>query len=182
MTTTFGSAELTNRSPIVMVTPATLYQPLPSLHQRERRVAVVAAFAGYPLLIIGYTALVATGILPGAIWAPIAIALFSATLLGLVVVYGYGQGRMNERERLDERQRTMVDRSMITSYGVLTTLIVLVGGLVAIYLTFVGPITLDMGALTPWFIAIGVDVPALPFAALAWIEADAPSDDDAPLR
>ena len=27
-------------------------------------------------------------------------------------------------------------------------------------------------------IAIGLYVPALPFAALAWIEADAPADDD----
>jgi hypothetical protein len=161
-----------------MVTPATLYERLPSTRRRPRRLAVVAAFAGYPLLIVGYTTLVATGILPNAIWAPIAIALFAATLLGLIVVYGYGQGRVNERDRLDERQRAMVDRALVTSYGALTTLIVAVAGLLAVYLSFVGPITLDMGVLTPWFIAIGLYVPSLPFAALAWIEADAPIDDD----
>ena len=33
-----------------MVTPTALYQRLPSLRQRDRRVAVVAAFAGFPLL------------------------------------------------------------------------------------------------------------------------------------
>jgi hypothetical protein len=174
----FHSVSLTNWSRIVMVTPATLYQRLPSMPQRSRRLAVVAAFTGYPLLIVGYHTLVAAGIIPSAIWAPIAIVLFAATLLGLVAVYGYGQGRVNERDRLDERQRTMVDRALVTSYGALTTLIVLIAGLLAIYLSFVGPVTLDMGVLTPWFIAIGLYVPSLPFAALAWIEADAPADDD----
>ena len=161
-----------------MVTPAALYQRLPSMRRRSRRLAVLAAFAGYPLLIAGYSILVATGIVPNAIWAPIAIALFATTLLGLVAVYGYGQGRMNERDRLDERQRAMVDRALVTSYGALTTLIVAVAGLLAVYVSFIGPITLDMGVLTPWFIAIGLYVPFLPFAALAWIEADAPADDD----
>ena len=31
----------------------------------------------------------------------------------------------------------------------------------------------------PWLIAIGLYVPFLPFAALAWIEPDAPADDEA---
>ncbi len=36
-----------------------------------------------------------------------------------------------------------------------------------------------MSAVTPWFVAIGLYVPFLPFAALAWIEPDAPADDEA---
>lgn len=162
-----------------MATPATLYRQLPTVRQRNRRIAVIAAFLGFPLQIVGYALLVAPGYLPSIVWAPVTIALFSATLVGLVAVYGYGQGRMDRRGRLDERQRTMVDRAMIVSYGALTTLIVLIAGALAIHLSFVGPIELEMAALVPWFVAIGLYVPFLPFAALAWIEADAPSDDEA---
>ena len=76
----------------------------------------------------------------------------------------------------------MVDRALVTGYGVLTTAIVVILGVVALYLSFVGPITLDMTTLTPWIIAVALYVPFLPFAALAWIEADAPADDDASLH
>ena len=180
MYTTFGSDTPTNWSHTVMVTPATLYQRLPALRQRDRRLAVVAAFAGFPLLNIGYATLVATGIIPGMVWAPIAVALFVITIVGLVAVYGWGQGRITERrDQLDERQRAMVDRALVTGYGALTTAIVVILGIVALYLSFVGPITLDMVTLTPWIIAVALYVPFLPFAALAWIEADAPADDDA---
>ena len=72
----------------------------------------------------------------------------------------------------------MVDKALVVSYGALTTVIVVVAGLVALYLSFVGPIELEMTVLTPWFIAIGLYVPFLPFAALAWIEPDVPGDDD----
>ena len=166
-----------------MVTPATLYQRLPALRQRDRRLAVVAAFAGFPLLNIGYATLVTTGIVPGAIWAPIAVALFATTIVGLVAIYGWGQGRITEqRDELDERQRAMVDRALVTGYGALTTAIVVILGVVALYLSFVGPITLDMVSLTPWIIAVALYVPFLPFAALAWIEADAQADDDPAVR
>jgi O-antigen/teichoic acid export membrane protein len=166
-----------------MVTPTTLYQQLPQLRQRDRRGAIVAAFAGFPVLNIGYAALVSTGVVPTTIWGPVAVALVAITLLGVVAIYGWGQGRIGERHGgLDERQRTVVDRALITAYGVLTAAVVLVLGVVALYLSLVGPITLDMATLTPWFIAVGLYVPFLPFAALAWIEADAPADDDAPLH
>ena len=166
-----------------MVTPAALYQRLPALRQRDRRLAVVAAFAGFPLLNLSYATLVTTGVIPGMVWAPIAVALFVITIVGLVAIYGWGQGRITERrDQLDERQRAMVDRALVTGYGVLTTAIVVVLGVLALYLSFVGPITLDMTGLTPWIIAVALYVPFLPFAALAWIEADAPADDDAPVH
>ena len=162
-----------------MVTPAVVFQRLPSLRQRERRIAVVGAFAGFPLLNLGYTAFVANGILPTAIWGPTAIALFAITIVGVVAIYGWGQGRMTERrDQLDERQRAMVDRALIAGYGALTTAIVLILGALALYLSFVGPITIDMTGLTPWIIAVALYVPFLPFAALAWIEPDAPTDAD----
>jgi hypothetical protein len=161
-----------------MVTPSTLYRRMPDAQQRSRRILVLAAFTGFPLQIIGYTTLVASGLLPQIIWAPLTIALFSATIAGVVGIYGYGQGRIDHRDRLDERQRSTVDQALIVSYGILTTIIVVIAGLLAAYLSFVGTIQLEMGALGPWFIAIGVYVPLLPFAALAWIEPDAPPDDD----
>jgi hypothetical protein len=168
-----------NWSHIVMVTPAALYQRLPSLRQRQRRILVVAAFAGFPLLNVGYATLVASGILPNAVWGPIAIALFATTLVGVLVIYGWGQGRISDRrDELDERQRAMVDRALITGYGALTTAIVALLGVMALYLSFIGPITIDMTGLTPWIIAVALYVPFLPFAALAWVEADPPVDDD----
>jgi hypothetical protein len=168
-----------NWSHIVMVTPATLYQRLPSLRQRQRRIAVVGAFAGFPLLNVGYVTLVANGVIPTAIWGPIAIALFAITIVGLLAIYGWGQGRISDRrDELDERQRAMLDRALITGYGTLTTAIVALLAVMALYLSFVGPIRIDMTGLTPWVIAVALYVPFLPFAALAWIEADAPADDD----
>jgi O-antigen/teichoic acid export membrane protein len=166
-----------------MITPAMLYQRLPQLRQRDRRVAVVAAFAGFPLLNVGYAALVSTGSLATTIWGPVAVVLLAITIVGVVAIYGWGQGRITERrDELDERQRAVLDRALITAYGVLTTAVVVVLGVVALYLSFIGPITLDMTTLTPWVIAVGLYVPFLPFAALGWIEADAPADDDAPIH
>lgn len=161
-----------------MVTPAMLYRKTPLMRQRSRRMAIVAAFAGFPLQIVGYAVLVAPGILPTVVWAPITIALFSGTIVGVVAIYGYGRGRMDRRERLDERQRAMIDRSLILSYGVLTTIIVAIGGVIAIFASFVGPVVIEMTAFTPWLIAIGLYIPFLPFAALAWLEPDGPEDDD----
>jgi hypothetical protein len=161
-----------------MATPYTLYRRLPTMRQRSRRIAIVAAVTGFPLLLIGYSTLVETGRLSTVIWAPIAIALFSTTLLGVLAVYGYGQGRMDHRERLDERQRIMIDRALVVGYSVLTTVIVAISGCLAFYLSIVGSLQLDMGVLTPWFVAIGLYVPFLPSAALAWIEPDPPAGDE----
>jgi hypothetical protein len=123
--------------------------------------------------------LVANGVIPTAIWGPIAIALFAITIVGLLAIYGWGQGRISDRrDELDERQRAMLDRALITGYGTLTTAIVALLAVMALYLSFVGPIRIDMTGLTPWVIAVALYVPFLPFAALAWIEADAPADDD----
>jgi len=158
-----------------MVTPSSLYRRMPEARQRSRRILVIAAFTGFPLQIVGWR--FATGEVLSVVWAPISIALFSATIVGAFALYGYGQGRMGRRDLLDERQRSMVDRALVVSYGVLTTIIVAIAGLLATYLSLVGPIQLEMMALTPWFIAIGVYVPLLPFAALAWIEPDAPGDE-----
>jgi hypothetical protein len=162
----------------MMATPATLYRRLPGLSRRARRIAVIAAFGGYPLVQLGYAFLRAPERIPQVVWAPTAVVLFSATLVGMVMVYGYGQHRMGRDRELDERQRAMVDRALVVSYGVLTAVIAFALGALAVKLTFDGPITFGMGELVPWLIAIGIYEPLLPFAALAWIEPDAPVDDE----
>jgi hypothetical protein len=163
----------------MMATPATLYRLLPTLGQRPRRIAVIATFAGYPLLQLGYVLLRAPDRIPALVWAPIAIGLFAATLIGMVAVYGYGQGRMGRERALDERQRAMVDKALVVSYGVVTALLTAALGVLAVWLSFNGPITLGMADLVPFLIGIGIYVPVLPFAALAWIEPNAPADDEA---
>jgi hypothetical protein len=162
-----------------MVTPASLYRRLPALSQRQRRIAVIAAFTGFPAQLLGYAALIEPGRLSRVVWAPLSVALFSVTILGVVAIYGYGRGRLDRRDRLDERQRAMTDRALVASYGIMTTVIVAIGGAIAVYASFVGPVVIEMTAFTPWLIAIGLYIPFLPFAALAWFEADVPADDEA---
>ena len=163
----------------MMATPATLFRRLPLLSQRARRVAVLAAFGGYPLMQVGYLTLRAPDRIPAVVWGPIAILLFGATLVGVVAIYGYAGRRMDRRRNLDERQVAMIDRAMVVSYGVLTVVIGVVLGALALWLTFGGPVTIGMGELTPFIIGAALYEPVLPFAALAWIEPDAPADDEA---
>lgn len=164
-----------------MVSPVlTLFRQIPTSRRRTRRLAVVAAFTGLPLQFLGYQTLVAPGRLSLSIWGPITIVLFAATLIGAIATYGFGQGRMGDRSRLDERQRAMNDRALVISYGVVTTVVTLILGAVYLVASFVGPITFQMDATALSIaVAAGLYLPLLPFAALAWIEPDAPADDAA---
>jgi hypothetical protein len=160
-----------------MVSPLSIYRRLPMLSRQRRRIAVLAAFGGYPLVILGYETLVAPGRLSSTIWAPFAIVLFSLTIVGTFAIYGYGRGRMGDRKTLDERQRTMNDRALVVSYRVANIVFGLGLGAFAAF-AFQGPVVIEMTELTPFLIALGLYMPLLPFAALAWIEPDLPSDDD----
>jgi hypothetical protein len=162
-----------------MATRASWFQRLPFLDQRRRRLAVFAAFSGFPLVFVGYATLVATGILPTVLWGLIVVVLFAITIVGLVVLYGYGRGRTGDAGPLDERQQAMLDRALVVGYGAVITFAILVLGAVAVYLSFVGPITITMNELGPIALGVALYLPLLPFAALAWIEPDAPAEDDA---
>lgn len=181
-----------------MASPFSFYRRLPSLGRTERRIAVAAAFAGYPLLQIGYATLVAPGgVARGdvstTIWTPIAIALFALTLVGVFTVYGYARDRMapswfpflrnaaSDRHPLDERQRAMHDRSLVVSYRVLTLAVGLTIGAAA-GVASNEPIILDFPALLPFIIVFALYVPFLPYAVLAWIEEDLPADEDKLVR
>ncbi|MEO8272707.1 MAG: hypothetical protein ABI620_01405 [Chloroflexota bacterium] len=152
---------------------------LSRLSRRTRRLAVVGLFAGYPLVQFGYGALVLNGVLSSAVWAPVAIVLFGISIVGALVVYAFGQGRMGYPKRqLDERQRAMHDRALVISYGVVTTIVGLFLGALAGW-AMNEPVVITMAGLVPVLIGAGLYLPSLPFAALAWIEPDVPADDGA---
>lgn len=154
-----------------------LWRAMPMATQRTRRLWVVAAFSGYPLLNVGYAGLVATGRLSSSLWAPIAIVLFTSTLAGVVAIYGYARDRASMTGDLDERERHVRDQAWIAAYGVLTTVLVLaLAALAGLNLAY-GPITVGMDVLTPVFVGLGLYVPVLPAAMLAWQEPDAPHDE-----
>jgi membrane protein YqaA with SNARE-associated domain len=156
----------------------TLFRQIPTSRRRSRRLAVIAAFTGIPLQFVGYETLVAPGRLSTPIWGPITVALFGASLIGALATYAFGQGRMGDRSKLDERQRAMNDRALVVSYGVVTTVVTLVLGAIWMVASFVGPITIQMDATSlSVAVAVGLYLPLLPFASLAWIEPDAPADD-----
>jgi hypothetical protein len=173
-----------------MVSPLSIYRRLPLLSQDRRRLAVVAAFAGYPLLQLGYATFVAPGRLASAIWAPIAVALFGLTLIGVFLVYGYARDRMasdwfpffrpaiRTPHPLDERQRAMHDRALVISYRFLTLAVGLTIGAAA-GVASNEPIVLDFPALLPFIVVFALYVPFLPYAVLAWIEPNVPAEEDA---
>lgn len=161
-----------------MASPLTIYRRLPATPRRLRRLTVIGTFAGYPLVALGYETLVAPGRVPTAIWAPVAVVLMAMTIVGIFVVYGFVGEQLRDRRELDERQRAMSDRALVLSYGVVTTIVLLALAALATATTLGGPFTIDLAMLTPVLISAGVFVPLLPFAALAWIEPDAPRDDD----
>src|SRR5262245_64999513 len=165
-----------------MATPASWFQRLPFLDQKRRRSPVIAALTGYPLVVLGYAGLVATGVLSTTVWGPIVVVLFAITIVGIVTLYGYGRGKTGDAGPLDERERAMLDRALVLGYGAVTALVVFVVGGFAIYASLVGPITITMNELGPVVLAIALYLPLLPVAVLAWIEPDVPADDSAEPR
>ena len=152
----------------------TMFRRIPSSRRRSRRLAVIAAFTGFPLQILGYETLVAPGRLSTIIWGPITVVLFGATVIGALAIYAFGQGR----SRLDERQRAMNERALALSYGVMTVAVTVVLAVVWMAAAFVGPVVIQMDATAlSVAVAVGLYLPLLPFASLAWIEPDAPADD-----
>lgn len=167
-----------------MQNPVTLlWRSMPDATRRTRRIWVILAFAGFPLLNLGYATLVATGRLSSTLWAPIAIALFAATLAGVVAIYGYARDRASMSADLDERQQRVRDQAWIAAYGVLSTVVVAVVLLLAIVASTSGPVSIGMDVLTPVGIALGLYLPILPSATLAWSEPGEPgpeADDPRP--
>jgi len=160
----------------MMATP-TLTDRIATLPRRTRRLVVLAAFLGYPLLVVGYSRLVLTDQVPVTLWAPIALALMALSLGGVAILYNWAQPRTASSARLDERQRAMLDRAHVIGYGVLGIVAAVLSGALALIASFQGPIVVTMEGLTPFLIALGLYLPTLPSAILAWIETDPARDD-----
>ena len=157
-----------------------VWRALPGAPRRTRRIWVVDTFLGYPLLNVGYLVLVQPGRLPQPIWAPIAIVLFGATLIGVFAIYGYARDRASMDADLDERERLIRDQAWIRAYGFLSTVVVLAVGLLVVVAATAGPVTLGMDVLGPIAVGLGLYLPILPSAMLAWSEPDLVPDDADP--
>ncbi len=153
---------------------------LQSMPRRTRRLVVLGTFVAWPLLNVGYALLYRAGALPvlSLLWAPIAILLLFGFAIGIFVIYAVTRNRAEpEAIELDERQRDLAIRARALSYGILLAFIVGITGIWAIYVTTVGPVTIGAEWLLTVAIAVGVYLPILPSAVLAWVEPDAPPEE-----
>jgi hypothetical protein len=154
-----------------------LWRAMPGASRRTRRIWVVLAFLGFPLLNVGYLGLVRTGWLSQTIWAPIAIALFAATLAGVVAIHGYARDRASMTADLDEREQRIRDEAWIRAYGFLSVVVVGAVAILALLASSSGPVTIGMDVIGPVALALGLYLPILPSATLAWAEPDLVRDD-----
>jgi hypothetical protein len=147
------------------------------LSQRTRRVVAVITMLGLPAM-YAWSAFWLSTTVSNLIWGPIAFLLIGATLLGAFVLYRYTRQRADLRDaHLDERQRQLRDRAWILAYQVLA--VVVVGGIAFAAVAVLGlgqTLTLDASIVSGAAISVGVLLPLLPSAALAWIEPDEPDD------
>ena len=153
---------------------------LQSMPRRFRRFVVLGTFVAWPLLNVGYALLSRAGTVPvvSELWAAIAILLLFGFAIGVFVIYAATRNRAEpEATELDERQRDLAVRARALSYTVLLVFIVALAGAWAVYVTTVGPVTLGAEWLLTVAIVVGVYLPVLPSAVLAWIEPDAPPED-----
>jgi uncharacterized membrane protein len=114
------------------------------------------------------------------LWGPISFVLIGLTVVGSFILYRFARDRANlPAPNLDERQRMLRDRAWILSYQVLSTVVIVAIVVVGIYVFILErPITLDAGLVNALVLCVGVLLPVLPIAALAWIEPDLPRDDE----
>ena len=147
------------------------------LPQRFRRVIAVMTLAGLPGMYM-WSAFWLTTSVSNLIWGPVSFLLIGATIAGSFVLYRFVRDRANlPGASLDERQRQLRDRAWVLSYQVLAAVVVIGVATVAILvLGFGRVVTLDATIAGAAAVSVGVLIPILPVAALAWIEPDAPAD------
>lgn len=126
-----------------------------------------------------WSALWKTTPVPALAWGPVSFVLIGCTLIGAFVLYRYVQGRADMPGRgLDERERQLRDRAWILSYQVLALVVVLlVAALVVPVLGIGQPVTIDATVAAAAALCLGVLLPLLPAASLAWLEPDRLGDE-----
>lgn len=143
------------------------------LSRRSRRAIAAVTMLGLPAMFAWSAFWQRTGV-QAILWGPGTFLLIGATLAGAFVLYRFVRDRADmPGARLDERERQLRDRAWILSYEVLALVVVLLGAAVVIpVLGFGAPITVDAPAATAVALCVGVLLPLLPAACLAWIEPD----------
>lgn len=146
------------------------------LPRRVRRLIALISLAGLPAM-YAWSAFWLTTPVPKIVWGPVSFLLVGATAGGSLVLYRFVRDRADLRANLDERQRQLRDRAMVLAYQVLSGVVVLAVVGVAIQVLVMGRVvTLDAGVVGALAISVGVLIPLLPTAALAWVEPDAPPE------
>jgi len=148
------------------------------LSQRARRIVAVATLTGLPAMFAWSSFWLGTSV-PNLIWGPVSFLLIGMTAVGAIVLYRFVRDRANlGSTSLDERQRQLRDRAWVLSYGILSTVVVaLVGVLAILVLGMERVVTLDPNLMSAVALCTGTLIPLVPIAALAWIEPDQPEDD-----
>ncbi len=156
---------------------APLRERIDRLSQRSRRVLAVGTLLGLPAMYLWSSFWMGTSV-SNLVWGPITFVLIGVTLVGAFVLYRFVRDRADmPGTRLDERERQLRDRAWILSYQVLAAVVVLAVAVIAIVvLGFGRTVTLDGSLVSAVAISVGVLLPLLPAAALAWIEPDPSAD------
>ena len=157
-----------------MSSQVTRHSRVEHLPRRGRRIVAVATLLGLPVMYVWSSFWMGTSV-PSFIWGPVSFVLIGVTLVGAVVIYRFARDRANLRDdRLDERERILRDRAWILSYQVLSVVVVALVAAVAVPVLVLGQaVVIDAGLATALAICLGVLLPVLPAAALAWLEPDA---------
>ena len=143
------------------------------LSQRSRRVIAVATLLGLPLAFAWSTYWLSTSV-SNLLWGPVTFVLFGVTIWGALVLYAYVRRRADLPGRdLDERERQLRDQAWILSYQVLSGVVVLGIAWAGLSVWLLDrPVTIDANLANALVLCMAVLLPALPAAALAWIEPD----------
>ena len=147
------------------------------LSRRMRRVIAVATLVGLPAMYVWSSFWMSTNT-SRLLWGPITFLLIGITLVGSLILYRFVRDRADLRGAgLDERQRQLRDRAWVLSYQVLAVVVVAAVAVVAVTVLGMGrDVLLDAPTVSAAAITVGVLLPILPIAALAWLEPDAPAE------
>ena len=141
-----------------------------------RRVIALASLLGLPGM-YAWSAFWLNTSVPKIAWGPVSFVLIGVTAAGSLILYRFVSDRADLRANLDERQRQLRDRAMVLAYQVMSGVVVAAVAGVAIWVLGLGrTINLDGAIVGGLAISVGVIIPLLPIAALAWIEPDAPPE------
>lgn len=141
--------------------------------RRARRVIAVATLLGLPGSYAWYAFWSSTTV-PKAAWGFFSFVLILVSAIGAVFLYA----RAGSDKRLDERERQMRDRAWVLAYVILSVGVIaafLVASVIVLGLD--RTIVIDGRVMSGAATCFGVLVPVLPYAALAWLEPDAPVED-----